>query len=283
MKTAIDCIPCFIQQALSSTRTITDDPAVLENVMRHVLRLTSEIDFDISPPAMARQIHRAIRDLTGHADPYLKLKTFSNKLALNIYPDLLAKVRRHPNPFEAAVRIAIAGNIIDFALNHDLNEQTILDTLDTAFHKPINPDLLRQFQEAVRQAENILYLGDNAGEIIFDKLLIEQIGPEKITFAVRGSVVLNDATLEDARIAGLTDLVPVIDNGADVPGTILEECRPEFQHAFHSADLIIAKGQGNFETLNEHPHNIYFLFKVKCPVVSKHTGNTIGELMLSTL
>lgn len=280
MKTAIDCIPCFIQQALSSARFVTNEIDVHEKVMRHILQMISQIDYATSPPEMAQLIHQAIREITGHADPYQELKAFSNQLARKIYPDLQEKVRQHREPFKATVRIAIAGNIIDFARHHDLTEHTIIQTLDRAFNQHICPDSLHYFYQETNQADRILYLGDNAGEIVFDKLLIEQIGCEKIVYAVRGSAILNDATISDAEFAGITNMVRVIDNGTDAPGTILEQCSEEFRYEFDHADLIISKGQGNFETLNDVDQNIFFLFKVKCPVVSNITGYGLGELLI---
>ncbi len=126
--------------------------------------------------------------------------------------------------------------------------------------------------QAAARAGRILYLADNAGEIVFDRLLVEALAPQRVTLAVRGTPVLNDATAADARAVGLTEICEVIDNGSDAPGTVLEDCSREFRQRFSTADLIIAKGQGNFETLSEAPGNIFFLFKVKCPVIATRTG-----------
>ena len=136
------------------------------------------------------------------------------------------------------------------------------------------------FSSAISQANNILYLTDNAGEIVLDQLLIEQMPTERVTVAVRGLPVINDATMKDAEETGLTDLVTVIDNGSDAPGTLLEDCSPAFQQCFTDADLIIAKGQGNFESLNEVRKDIFFLLKAKCPLVSEHLGYPVGSLVL---
>jgi uncharacterized protein with ATP-grasp and redox domains len=136
------------------------------------------------------------------------------------------------------------------------------------------------FGEALAEAENILYLADNAGEIVFDRLLIEQLPMEKVVVAVRGLPAINDATIQDAKIAGITELVEVIDNGSDAPATILEDCSERFLDAFNRADLIIAKGQGNYETLSDIDKNIFFLLKAKCPVIAGHIGCEVGELIL---
>jgi uncharacterized protein with ATP-grasp and redox domains len=139
---------------------------------------------------------------------------------------------------------------------------------------------IEAFRKRAASAADILYLADNAGEIVLDRLLIESLGPERVTVAVRGHPVINDATLEDARTAGLTDLVTVLANGSATPGTVLDGCSDEFRQRFERADLVISKGQGNYETLNEVARDIFFLFKVKCPVVAKMTRLPLGAQAL---
>ena len=129
-------------------------------------------------------------------------------------------------------------------------------------------------------AQDILYLADNAGEIVFDRLLIEQLPMQKITVVVKGFPIINDATMEDAVAAGLTEIVSVIDNGSDAPGTILEICSDAFVSRFEQADLIITKGQGNYETLSDIDKNIYFILKAKCPVIASDLGCPIGQMVL---
>ena len=135
------------------------------------------------------------------------------------------------------------------------------------------------FKEATEQAEEIFYLTDNAGEIVLDRLLIEQLPYEKVTLVVKGKPVINDATIEDAELAGLPRIVHVIDNGSDGPGTILESCSQSFRDRFTNADLVIAKGQGNYETLSNINKNIFFLLKAKCPVIANHIGCEVGSFV----
>jgi uncharacterized protein with ATP-grasp and redox domains len=136
------------------------------------------------------------------------------------------------------------------------------------------------FRNAVSQAERILYLTDNAGEIVLDRLLIEQLPTEQVTVAVKGAPVINDATMEDALLAGLPRIVEVIDNGSDAPGTILEACSQAFRERFEDADLIVSKGQGNYETLSDSDKNIFFILKAKCPVIAKDLGCEVGAMIL---
>ncbi|MBN1546347.1 MAG: DUF89 family protein [Syntrophaceae bacterium] len=279
MKTHFDCIPCFIRQALDSVRLVTGDEAVHEQVLRKVLQAASEMDLRESPPAMGQYIHRLIRKLTGEIDPYREIKDHFNQLALELYPKLKARVESSANPLETALKLAIAGNVIDFGVNNKLEESSVYESVENALISPIDGNF-EEFSDAVSRADNILYLADNAGEIVFDRLLIEQMPLEKITLAVRGSPVINDATMDDARATGITKLVEVIENGADVPGTILQECNEAFRKRFHKAELIIAKGQGNYETLSEAEKNIFFVLKAKCPVIADDLGCQVGSLVL---
>ena len=136
------------------------------------------------------------------------------------------------------------------------------------------------FQAALGRASRILYLADNAGEIVFDRLLIERMPPGKVTVGVRGFPVINDATMKDAEDTGMTELAEVIDNGSDGPGTILDDCSQSFRDRFDEADLIIAKGQGNYETLSEVDKDIYFLLKAKCAVIARDMGCQEDDMIL---
>ena len=277
MRTYFDCIPCALRQVLDAVRMITDDEAVHETVLRQSLGMWQTMDLRQSPPAMAQKIHRFLRELTGVADPYLAVKRQYNQLALEMYGPLKQTVEGSPDPFETAVRLAIAGNIIDFGVNSTIERSTVEETITQSLADPLDAEAVRRFKGAVARATDILYLGDNAGEIVFDRLLIEQIPHEKITFVVKGGPILNDALMEDAHVAGLTDLVPVIDNGSDAPGTLLETCSESFRRRFEQADLIIAKGQGNFESLSDSGTKVFFLLRPKCAVLARHLKCPIGS------
>ncbi len=259
---------------------VANDAEIQERVLREVLRLVSAMDLTQSPPEMGQKIHRLIREVSGNPDPYAEVKQRFNRLALAAYPEMQSKMRASQEPFETAVRFAIAGNVIDFGVSPALEEDVVGQSMQSALEAPLNRDALKSLQAAIEQSERILYLGDNAGEIVFDRLLIEQIDRQKVTFVVRGSPVINDATMEDARMTGITNLVDVIDNGSDAPGTILEDCSAEFRQRFKTADMIIAKGQGNYETLSQINREIIFLFKVKCPVIAEDVGCETGSYVI---
>jgi uncharacterized protein with ATP-grasp and redox domains len=280
MRTFLDCMPCFIRQALDSARLVTDDERVHEQVVREVLRLASDLDMSQSPPVIGRQIHRLIRELIGNTDPYRELKQRFNRLALRLSAELEKKVRTSIDPLETAVRLAIAGNIIDLGVKTSIVESDIETIIRDCLTADFDSQQIEEFRSAVSRAERILYLADNAGEIIFDRLLIEQLPTEKVTLVVKGEPVINDATMEDAEFAGLTEIVEVIDNGSDGPGTILESCSQEFRRRFDEADLILAKGQGNYETLSDVNKNVFFILKAKCPVIARDLGCEVGEMIL---
>lgn len=280
MKASLDCIPCFIRQALEAARLASTHSAVHEGILREVLRWAVEMDMDQPPPVMGQRIHRQLRKIVGIEDPYRDVKDRQNRMALTLIPDLKTQIMAAANPLVTALRIAIAGNVIDMGVNGNVSESLVRESLNQALTEPFEGDW-KGFCSAVAEAQSILYLTDNAGEIAFDRLLIEQLGPARVTVAVRGAPVINDATMADAVAVGLHEIVEIIDNGSDAPGTLLDECSQEFRQRFIQADLILAKGQGNFETLSEDERNIFLLFKAKCPVIASHVGLPVGTHVLA--
>jgi len=280
MRTYFDCIPCMIRQSLDAVRLITEDESIHEQVLREVLRMTSMADLHQTPPEMGQKIHRLIRQLTEFDDPYREMKKRFNTFALILYPKLKRIVAESLEPLETAVRLAIAGNIIDLGVKSSLKMLDVDKTIEEVLKVELDMSIFVDFKKEASTAKSILYLADNAGEIVFDRILIEQLGPERIKFAVKGGPVINDATMEDVEETGLTDFVRVISNGDDAPGTILRFCTEEFRRCFNEADLIIAKGQGNYESLSEVDKNIFFLLKAKCPVIANHLGCEVGTTVL---
>jgi len=280
MRIFLDCIPCFVRQALDSARLVTDDEQIHEKVVREVLRLAADLDMSQSPPVIGQRIHRLIRKLIGNTDPYRELKQRFNRLALELCAELEERIRTSEDPMETAVRLAIAGNIIDLGVKTSIKESDVEKIIRDCLTADFDIRQVEEFRNAVSRAEKILYLVDNAGEIVFDRLLIEQLPCEKVTVVVKGEPVINDATMEDADVAGLTRIVEVIDNGSDAPGTILESCSQAFRNCFAESDLVIAKGQGNYETLSDADKNIFFILKAKCPVIARDLGCEVGEMIL---
>jgi len=279
MKTDLDCLPCFLKQAFDAARTAATDPDLQQEIVMASMKRVLEMPFSLTPIHITQQIYRIAREISGTLDPYQSVKQQFNRRAMAMYPMLKEKVRQSTRPFETAVRLAVAGNIIDFGLlraeDIDLG-QTVEDalTLDFAI------DDLDRLQTAVSQARTILYIADNSGEIAFDRILIEQLPLDKVTVFTRGFPTLNDATIEDAEIVGLTGIVTVKGNCSDAPGTLIDDCSDEFQEMLKSADVIISKGQGNYETL-EHLGNpsLFFLLKVKCMIIARELGCPLGSIV----
>ncbi len=249
--------------------------------MRDILNVTSGMDFNTPPPAVAQFIHRRIREVVGHDDPYRDAKDRVNKMALELLPELKRQVQSAADPLDLAIRLAIAGNVIDLGVHGYIDKEDLRNEIDRAMHEPAAVDL-ETFRDAVTSSKKILYIADNAGEIVFDRLLIEQISFRTITVAVRGGPVLNDATMSDARTAGLHEVVQIVDTGSDAPGILLDDCSKEFRSVFDESDCIIAKGQGNYESLSGTAKNTFYLLKVKCSVIASRTGRRIGTHLLTS-
>ena len=280
MKIALECIPCFVRQAFEAGGLVTSDNELRERILREVLSYLSEKSFEGTAPSIGRDIHGIVKTLTGDTDPYYKAKKDSNTLALKLIPSLKGSIRNSFDPFETALRLAIAGNIIDYGQGDTIGEETIKNALSQCLTQPIERDAIENLKQELSRASNILYLADNAGEIVFDRLLIDELQHYPVSLAVRGKPIINDALREDAAIAGIDKVIEVIDNGADIPGTIIEECSQEFRERFFESDLIIAKGQGNYETLSNTPKKIFFLLKVKCPVIARDIGCNEGDIVV---
>lgn len=278
MRTFLDCAPCFMRQALEAARMATDDEAVHEEVVRRTAMKIGSLDMGLTPPYMAQRIHRLVRELTGNSDPYREVKERTNRLALDLLPSARQRVEEAESPLEMAVRMAIAGNIIDFGLAHCFREQAIDEVLQRAAVAPLHGKV-ENFIDDAAQASSILYLADNAGEIVFDRLLIEILGPHRVTLVVRGKPILNDVLREDVVAAGLEG-VEVVDNGSDAPGTILEDCSVDLRERFAAAEMVIAKGQGNYETLSGSGRPVWFVLMAKCAVIARHIGCDTGSFVL---
>lgn len=237
------------------------------NFILDMIDLYKDYQEKIISPEFARDLHRILKGYTNNPDPYKTEKRESNSQAIKMLPEMMEKIRQSADPFNTALRLAIAGNIIDFAANQHFNlENTISKCLNTDFAI----DHSKQLKRAVNNADSILYLGDNAGEIVFDKLFIRNMNHKNVIYAVRGMPVINDATIEDAEYTGMNEVAKVISNGYDAPSTIVERSSEEFRNYFYSAGLIISKGQGNLEgLLHSKDKRIFFLLMVKCNVMAE--------------
>jgi len=276
MKTYLDCLPCFMRQALWAGRIATDDEKKIKELLDHVGCMIQEIPMDSTPPQTGDLIYRKIREITGVFDPYKKIKQANVKDALKAYPGLKQIVNKSDYRLLTAIRLAIAGNIIDFGVNKTFNleedVQKVLKQDFAIFH-------FQQFVEQLEHAKSILYLGDNAGESVFDKILIEEL-EKPVTYVVREIPVINDVILADAINSGLDQVAKIISSGCSAPGTILNLCNDEFIRQFENADMIISKGQGNYEGLSNVDQTVFFLLKTKCEIIAKHLHVKENDIVL---
>ena len=272
MKTNADCLPCLLRQALQVAR-ITNCP---EDKQLHILQAVSSViallDITKSPPASANLIYQKIAEITGCEDPYHDKKMASNEQALKIVPGLRREIKGTDHELLSAVRFAIAGNIIDYGAFETFDIEAALERSRSASLAVDHFSQLCDALERLTTGSKILYLTDNCGEIVYDSLLIEYLHQHgfDITIAVKDGPIINDALLEDALAAGLDKYGRIITNGGRFPGTELEECSQQFLDIFNAADMVISKGQGNFESLSEVERDVFFLLTVKCAVAAQH-------------
>lgn len=221
----------------------------------------------LSTPEIQRELNNEFCRLINVSDPFEEEKIKSNAIALALYKQWKPKVLSSGDPFDLALRLAIAGNIMDYGANNSFD---VHETINSVLKASLAIDHSALLKNKIKEAKRILYLGDNAGEIVFDKLFIETIMHNNIIYAVKGGPVINDATIKDAKAVGLDMTTKVISNGYDAPSTVLHKCSKEFLEIYNSADLIISKGQGNLEGLmNENDDRIFFLLMAKCDVIGE--------------
>ncbi len=283
MKTYPDCIPCGVRQALEAARLVSDDPAFHERVLRETLKTLAELDYSLPPPVIASETHRLIRKLSGVEDIYHEAKHRFNSFVLDRLSRFKSMVESSRNPLETALRLALAGNVIDFGVRDDLDESEVESTIRQALEAELDSATIQQLRRSLENARTVVYVGDNTGEIVLDRLFIEtileELGPLDICFVVRGRPILNDATLEDAKQVGIDKICRVVDTGCDVPGCLLNRCSPECLAEIERSDLVIAKGQGNYETLDELKQETFFLLKVKCQIIAGDIGAELGQFI----
>ena len=282
MRTTLTCLPCLSRNALAIAEKITPDPALRQAIVRAGFRHLAGAELSQPPPYHAWRLQELAQKLTNHAcpDPYIAVKDSSTRLAQQLLGELPKIPNYAPGSFESRLRLAIAGNILDFGIFVNLDIAKALETVKLAFDKPVDSQAVARLQARMEAAQSILYILDNCGEAVFDRVFLEPYRA-KITLAVRGRPAINDVTMAELKASGLEHFThAVVANASGVPGTLLSLAGAEFNRAFNAADLVIAKGQGNFETLNETRHPIAYLFMVKCPVIAELLGAHLESLQV---
>jgi len=276
MKTYLDCIPCFMDQALRAGRIATRDEKKIKKLLDSIGSMIKDFPLENTPPEAGDIIYRKVREITGVADPYEEIKKSNIKEALAWYPELKKIVNRSDNRLFTAIKLSIAGNIIDFGINKKFNLKTDVEEILKQDFAILH---FNQFVTHLKKARSILYLGDNAGESVFDKILIKEL-QKPVTYVVREIPVINDVTLSDAIDSGLDEVAEIISSGSSAPATILPLCNGAFINKFNKADMIISKGQGNYEGLSSVQRPVFFLLKAKCHIIAKEIGVQEDDIIL---
>lgn len=272
------CIPCILSQAYRAALLFGNgDKEFQLNLLKKVSEEIKCIDENYTAPHFSLMIQEVIENSIGSSNPYKDIKDKNLNLVKKILPIIDSFVETTANKFETAIKIAIIGNAIDIGANPDFDLNAELKNLTDELLPLQNIDSLINDLNA---AESILYIGDNYEEALFDKYLLKEISDKNLTFAVRSKPILNDITLEDAKYLGIDKICKLIESGSKIAGVDLKNCSPEFVELFYNADVVIAKGQGNFETLLDNDREIYFLFKVKCESIAKRSKTAKGSSVI---
>lgn len=289
MNTSLDCLPCFFKQVLEAGRMLGLPPASIKHIMDEIGDELKHFPLEMSPPEMAYHMQRLFAEHSGKEDPYLDVKMLSNNEALAVLDDLRNIVRKGENPLQTAVKLACAGNIIDYGafpsgidvqaeISRILQQQGMSTDTDSPLFE------FTAFHQALKAAKRVMYIADNAGEIVFDRVLLETILTEfpqlELYFVTRGSPILNDVLVKDALDCGLDSVATIISSGSKTPGLVLSQVDPAFLQLYQEADMVISKGQGNFEALSDEQGPIFFLFIIKCEVIMQHVGGAMRDLVL---
>ena len=288
MRTYLDCILCFYRQALDAARIAGADELIQKKIIDELSKLIPDFSLEASPPEMGRAIYSLVGKISGVKDPFKEIKENSNKFALKLYPKLKQEINNSEDRLLTAVRLSIAGNVIDYGVKNSLNVEEEVNKIFNRDFKNDNENRktvfrYQEFKEILSKVNHVIYLADNAGEVVFDRLLIEELTEKlgkQLIYVVRDKPIINDALIEDAIFCGINKVAKITSNGSDAPGTILKYCSPEFMELYQDAELIISKGQGNYESLSEEDKSIFFLFRAKCPVIAKDIGCNVGDMVL---
>ena len=281
-----DCLTCLLKKEFDRIpEGVAEEQKLLYK--QRILEMMSRVHRTISPSEISRDIHQLQREMFGQQTDYAKIKTFFNQKLMQYAPAAEKKIRNAADPFLRAVQFSMCANYIDFGMPHEITEDMLDEILEDSEKIQVGEKIMQEMRGQLEKAASVVILHDNCGEIVMDKLLIREIRRQfpqtQITSVVRGAEVLNDVTMEDAREVGLQEEASVITDGDDVAGTCLTRVSEECREALRNADVILSKGQGNFETLRGCGLNVYYLFLCKCDLfcnrfhVPAYTGMVMHE------
>ena len=270
------CMECLVRRQFRLVQNKTDGTKI-DAYLRDVMRIMLDAPKGVAAPWLTGQFAEAYDRYWPGEDAYSQLKQDSNRLVLDLLPQIRPIVEQAEDPLAMAIRFAQTGNFLDFGiLTPETAKKALLDAIARTPDRVLDPNVYQKLLQELSQASRLLILGDNAGEIAFDLLLVEQLQRQypslEITYCVRGGNTLNDATRADAEAVGMDHLVRVIDNGSTISGTEIDYAGPELKQALAQSDVILSKGSGNMECLAGCGLNIYYIFMCKCLRVAKILG-----------
>lgn len=272
-----ECYECITRMAGSAMRVASVNETDQARHLRAIDEILRVHDPGIPPPFLARKVFDHLHSVLGVEDLYEGIKQESHQLAILLYERLKGLVSEGEDPFLEAIKIAATGNIIDVSHTEDYD---LWDEVVSQVSQPILGGKVDQFREDLQKAEFLLYLADNVGETVFDRVLIEQL-EIPVVYAVKSGPAMNDATREYAVAAEIDQIAEIVETGSTTPGTFLPDCSTEFRELFNRADLVLSKGQANFETLDDQGSKVYFLLRTKCPIVAGEIGYPVKRLVLA--
>lgn len=277
MRIFSDCLPCMLRQVLEATNMVTNDEDIHEKIMDEAIQVLANHRQYSCAPELCAAMHQVVRKHTGEKDPYAKIKADDIRAALKIEPLIkdFVGIGKGNEILMKALKASATGNIMDSAIYSSLDiEACVMEEIQ----KPFAISHEEEFIKDITTAKTILMIADNAGEVLFDKLLAKYLSQDyKVVYAVRGEPIINDTTIEDALKTGIQEYVEIISTGCGMPGAVLKSCSSEFKEVFDAADVVISKGQGNFEALSEAKRSIYFLLKAKCPQIAEALDVELGK------
>ncbi len=274
MKILLDCLPCMLKQVLEAARMATDDADIQAQILVDAISILANYKSYSCSPDLAMALHGMVKERTQTADPYRAIKDADIQAALKVYPHLKDFLKQKQNSLYWALKLAATGNNIDSAIYKALD---INLCVEQELKKNFGKCDLPFFEEKLKTAGTVLIIGDNAGETVFDRVLAEALLPLNIIYAARNEPILNDTTIQDACDSGLDACATVISTGCNAPGAIHSQCSEAFLKIFHDADVVISKGQGNYEALSDCAREVFFLLKAKCPMVAGRVGVDLNE------
>ena len=282
MKIQDKCIPCMVSQAIKTADMVGLKEK--EDLLRNVFAYMSRADFKTSTtPELTGDLFALLKEEIGNDDPYRATRAHYNKMFLEQLLDLEREINKAGNPFLESIRYAIIGNIIDFNPVHDFSLMDMEECFARLKEEPLERDDSVLLYQEVQKAETLLYLGDNCGEICLDEILVKkirEINPRcRIFFATRGAAVINDSVEEDAYSVGMDAYATIISNGDSSMGTVLHRTSEAFREIYRKADVVISKGQANYECLSDEKKNLFFLLMTKCKVIADEIGVPVGKLI----